>query len=62
MPMIATCRNIVLYEAVIRLDTRVKHYVVSSVAKEFTTNCVKDVQNELKSLRDVLHGHYENSS
>ena len=51
-----------LYEAVIRLDTRVKHYVVSSVAKEFTTNCVKDVQNELKSLRDVLHGHYENSS
>ena len=46
-----------LYEAVVRLDTRVKHYVVSSVAKEFTAHSVKEVQQELRGLRGVLqHG------
>mmetsp|Transcript_17359 Transcript_17359/g.29055 ORF Transcript_17359/g.29055 Transcript_17359/m.29055 type:complete len:272 (-) Transcript_17359:2070-2885(-) len=53
-----TYGNSVLYEAVVRLDTRIKHYVVSSVAKEFTANCVKDVQGELKSLRGVLNGEH----
>jgi hypothetical protein len=46
----------------VRMDTRVKHYIVSSVAKEFTTSSVKVVNGELKSLRSILNGESDEST
>lgn len=50
-----TYSNVVLFDAVVRLDTRIKHFVVSAVAKEFTSCCTKEINHDMSSLRALLH-------
>jgi hypothetical protein len=50
--------NIAIYETVVRLDGRVKHFVINLIAKEFTDTAVSEVKRELSSIRDALNETY----
>ena len=50
--------NIAIYETVVRLDGRVKHFVINLIAKEFTDTAVSEVKSELSSIRDALNETY----
>jgi hypothetical protein len=43
--------NQVVYDAIVRLDTRVKHHVINQVAKEVTEACARKMKNGTRSLR-----------
>jgi hypothetical protein len=43
--------NQVLYDAIVRLDTRVKHHIINMAAKEITEACARKVKAGTKGLR-----------
>jgi hypothetical protein len=43
--------NSAVYEAIIRLDGRVKHHFINTVTKELTDHCCKAVKNGASKLR-----------
>ena len=47
--------NVILYEAIVRLDVRIKHFVINVVAKEFQETTCTDSKNEIDLLRASLY-------
>mmetsp|Transcript_3961 Transcript_3961/g.6197 ORF Transcript_3961/g.6197 Transcript_3961/m.6197 type:complete len:259 (+) Transcript_3961:63-839(+) len=47
--------NVAVYETVVRLDARVKHFVINLVAKEFTETAISTVKDEVDDLRASLY-------
>lgn len=47
--------NIQLYDTIVKLDGRMKHFIINLVAKEFTDTTCADIGQEIDLLRASLH-------
>lgn len=54
--------NQVVYDAIVRLDTRVKHHVINQVAKELTEACARKMKGATRALRSLAGMQWSSSA
>jgi hypothetical protein len=54
---ISTYSNQIYYDEIVRLDSRIKHFIVNAIAKEFTETATTDIKSEIDNVRSALYGN-----
>ena len=48
--------NVTMYDAIMKLDSRIKHHFISLISKEITETCMTSLKVENQSLRNSVFG------